>query len=502
MLVGGARIVKLPRITDPRGNLTFVEPPDHVPFEIGRVYHLYDVPAGETRGGHAHRQLEQLLIAVSGSFEVVLDDGTERTSVTLNRPYEGLLVPRMVWRELENFSSGSVCLVLASHRYDEADYYREYARLRPGRSMRTAPLVPFLDLAAATAEVRAELDEAIARVLSRGWFIGGEEVDAFEAEFAAYVGTEHCVGVGNGLDALTLALRAAGISDGDEVIVPSNTFIATWLAVSQVGAVPVPVEPTADSFNIDPALVEEAITDRTRAIVPVHLYGLPADMPRLKIIARRHGLFLLEDAAQAHGAAIGGARAGTFGDAAAWSFYPGKNLGALGDAGAVTTDDADLAHQLRLLRNYGSTTKYVHEIAGVNSRLDDLQAAALRVKLHHLDEWNGRRAKVASSYLDELACDGLSLPSVPAGYESSWHLFAVRTEDRDHLCRSLSSRGIQTQIHYPVPPHQQDAYRHGAVADYTLPVAEGLAAQVLDYRSGPTSTAGRSRPCAQPSETH
>ncbi len=263
--------------------------------------------------------------------------------------------------------------------------------------------VPFLDLKTPYYEIKEELDAAWHRVMASGWYVLGQEVESFEHEFAAYCEAKHCVGVGNGLDALYLILRAMEIGPGDEVIVPSNTYIATWLAVSMTGATPVPVEPDEVSYNIDPALIEAAITTRTKAILPVHLYGLPADLEPILKIASRHGLRVLEDAAQAHGARYKGKRIGAHGDAVAWSFYPGKNLGAFGDGGAVTTNDRHLAEKLRALRNYGSRVKYVNEVKGVNSRLDPLQAAVLRVKLKYLDEWNERRKRVASLYLERLA---------------------------------------------------------------------------------------------------
>lgn len=320
-------------------------------------------------------------------------------------------------------------------------------------------VIPFLSLADATAELRVELDEAIARVVSSGHYIGGPEVEAFEAEFAAYVGAKHCVGVANGLDALTLSLLAMGVKPGDEVLVPSNTFVATWLGATHARAVPVPVEPDFATHVLTPEACAERITPKTRAVLPVHLYGLPVDVAGFQTLANERGLLLLEDAAQAHGATVHGTRIGGFGTTATWSFYPGKNLGALGDAGAITTDDAALAARLRLLRNYGSTQKYVHDAVGFNSRLDPLQAAVLRVKLRHLDVWNARRDAIARRYLAELSGVGdLRLPVVPAGRASSWHLFVVRTGRRDALRAHLERDGIGTLIHYPIPPHEQRAY--------------------------------------------
>jgi dTDP-4-amino-4,6-dideoxygalactose transaminase len=345
--------------------------------------------------------------------------------------------------------------------------------------------VPFLDLRAAYEELRGEIDAAVSRVTASGYYLLGPEIEAFESEYAAYTGAAHCVGVGNGLDALQLALRAMDVGPGDEVIVPSNTYIATWLAVTYSGATPVPVEPDPRTYNLDPARVADAITPRTRAVVPVHLYGQPADMAPLLEIARERGLRVLEDAAQAQGARYRGQRVGAMGDVVAWSFYPGKNLGALGDAGAVTTDDPVLAERIRMLRNYGSRVKYVNEEQGFNSRLDEVQAAVLRVKLARLDEWNARRARLAALYREALAGTELTLPHVPEWADPVWHLFVVRGARRDALQRHLAERGIGTLIHYPIPPHLQDAYRPLGFGPGSFPVAEAIHREVLSLPIGP-----------------
>lgn len=345
--------------------------------------------------------------------------------------------------------------------------------------------VPFLDVGAVYSELRSEIDSAVARVLLSGHYLLGEELDKFEEEFAAYCGSKHCVGVANGLDALHLILRAAGIGPGDEVIVPSNTYIATWLAVTYAGAKPVPVEPDAFSYNIDPALIERAVTSRTKAIIAVHLYGQPADMDKINEVANRHGLEVIEDAAQAHGARYKGRRAGGLAHAAAFSFYPAKNLGALGDAGAVTTNDDTIAANVRRLRNYGSEKKYQHDLKGFNSRLDEIQAAVLRIKLKHLDRWNARRKEVASLYLQNLAALDLTLPSLAPENESSWHLFVIRARERDQLQRQLAEKNVGTLIHYPLPPHLQDAYREFNLARGTFPIAESMANEVLSLPIGP-----------------
>ncbi|HET7776282.1 MAG TPA: DegT/DnrJ/EryC1/StrS family aminotransferase, partial [Azospira sp.] len=313
-------------------------------------------------------------------------------------------------------------------------------------------MIPFLDLQGLNQTLAPQLQAALARVLDSGWFILGQEVEAFEAEFAAYCQAEHCIGVANGLEALHLILRAYDIGPGDEVIVPANTFIATWLAVSYAGATLVPVEPLAATGNMDPAVVAAAISPRTKAIMPVHLYGQTAEMAPLMVLAETHGLKVIEDAAQAHGATCQGRRAGSLGHAAAFSFYPGKNLGALGDGGAVTTSDPVLAERLRLLRNYGSRTKYRNEEPGFNCRLDELQAAFLRAKLPLLDGWNQRRAQIAGRYLAGLQESGLVLPQVASGHGPVWHLFVVRSQQRDALQAALAEAGVQTAIHYPVPP--------------------------------------------------
>jgi len=346
-------------------------------------------------------------------------------------------------------------------------------------------LVPFLDLRAATRELKEEIDAAIARVVDSSYFLLGRELETFETEFADYLGVKHCVGVGNGLDALHLSLRALGVGPGDEVLVPNNTYIATWLAVTYAGAKPVPVEPDERTYNIDPEKLEGAITKRTKAIIPVHLYGQPANMDEILAFARKQNLWVLEDAAQAHGARYKGARVGGLGDAAGWSFYPGKNLGALGDGGAVTTNSRELADRVRVLRNYGSRVKYYCDVQGFNSRLDEIQAAVLRVKLGHLDDWNARRRKVAAFYTQELKNSNVALPYVPDWAEPVFHLFVVRSERRDALRQHLENAGINTLIHYPVPPHLQEAYRELDLPAGSQPISERIHQEVLSLPMGP-----------------
>lgn len=349
-------------------------------------------------------------------------------------------------------------------------------------------MIQFLDLKAPYLELKCEIDEAIARVISSGWYIGGEEVEKFEQEFAAYCGAGHAIGVANGLDALHLTLRAMDIGPGDEVIVPSNTYIATWLAVSQCGAIPVPVEPDERTYNINPSLIEAAITLRTKAILPVHLYGQAADLDPILEIARRHSLKVLEDGAQAHGAQYKKKRLGAHGDAVAWSFYPGKNLGAMGDGGAITTNDPILAEEIRLLRNYGSHIKYENKIQGFNSRLDPLQAAILSVKLKKLDEWNLNRCKSANTYIESIKRSDFILPYLPEYSNPAWHLFVVRHADRENLQTFLKSSGIETLIHYPIPPHLQVAYNGYGWSRGSFPIAEKLASEILSLPIGPELT--------------
>lgn len=339
--------------------------------------------------------------------------------------------------------------------------------------------IEFLDLRTPHQDLKDELQSVFMRVLRSGRYILGDELAAFEEEFAGYCGVRHCIGVGNGLDALQLILRGYGVGEGDEVIVPSNTYIATWLAVSCVGAKPAPVEPLMDTCNIDPERIRRAVTPRTKAIIVVHLYGQPADMDAINAIGEEFGLKIIEDAAQAHGATYKGRRVGGLGDAAGFSFYPGKNLGAMGDGGAITTNSDNLASAVRMLRNYGSDIKYRHEAMGFNSRLDELQAAILRVKLKSLDDWNAARSYLAKRYMGLLDGSGLDLPYVPKWASPVWHLFVVRTRHRDTLQQALEKRGIATMIHYPTPPHLQKAYTGCGYGRGDLPISEMLHDQVL-----------------------
>ena len=346
-------------------------------------------------------------------------------------------------------------------------------------------MVPFLDARAAYFELRQEINEGVRRAISSGQYVGGLEVEAFERDWAAHCGADHAVGVGNGLDALELTLRALDVGAGDEVITASNGFIATLLAISATGAKPVLVEPDPHTHTLDPAKVEAAITVRTRALLPTHLYGHPADLSPLLAIARAKGLALVEDAAQAHGAAYKGKRIGAHGDAVCWSFYPSKNLGALGDAGAVTTNDRELAYRIRRYGNYGASERYIHQVHGRNSRLDPIQAAVLRAKLPLLDKWNERRRRIADFYRASIGDNALILPEVAPWADPVWHLFVIRHPDRDAFSARLRAANIETLIHYPVPPHLQAAYLDLGLSRGSLPIAEQLAGEILSLPIGP-----------------
>lgn len=360
-------------------------------------------------------------------------------------------------------------------------------------TMPAASRVPFLDLPQQIAALRPDLDQAIGEVLRHGQFILGPEVGRFEASFAHYVGARHGIGVGSGTDALQLILRAAGIGPGDEVITVANTFIATAEAISYTGAKPVLVDCARDSMLMNPIAAAAAVTARTRAIIPVHLYGQPAPMSEIEALAAKHGLLLVEDAAQAHGAIlVDGRRCGSIGRAAAFSFYPGKNLGAFGDGGAVTTNDDELDRKIRLLRNWGSVVKYHHEVEGYNSRLDTIQAAVLEVKLRHLEAWNERRRSVARAYQEALGdVPGLTLPQeMPWCGRHAYHLYVVRVSEgrRDQVAKRLKEQGVDTVVHYPVPIHLQPAYAHLRIAPGSLPEAERCALQVLSLPLFPEMT--------------
>ncbi len=339
--------------------------------------------------------------------------------------------------------------------------------------------IPFVSFSPMETELKRDITDAFERVFSRSWYIDGVEDALFERSFADYCGVDYCIGVGNGLDAIILSLKALGIGEGDDVIVPSNTFIATALAVTFVGAKPVFVEPDINTFNINPNDILSAISDNTKAIIPVHLYGQPCDMDPIIEIAKKYDLFIIEDCAQAHGAIYKGKRVGSFGDAACFSFYPGKNLGALGDAGAVVTNNNELSDRIRALRNYGSDYKYHHIYKGTNSRLDELQAAFLSVKLSHLDRMNNERRRIANLYTNGIKNKKIILPSVLTACIPVWHIFGIRCSERDDLERFLKESGIGTNKHYPIPIHLQDCYEDLNIKPGMLPIAEMISKSEL-----------------------
>lgn len=491
-LVVDCAICELPKINDPRGNLTFIEQSEAFPFPIQRVFYLYDVPKGGSRAGHALKTCHQMLVAISGSFEVVVRDGLGERRVRLDSAARGYHIPPMIWREVEQFSDSAVCLVLASEEYSEAGYVREwpdYQTYRHKENQAELPIVRSWNSEASYEKCRVELDAAYRRFMTSNQLVLGNEVMYFEKEYSAYCEAQYCVGLGHGLDALVLALKVLDIGPGDEVIVPANTYIASWLAVSQIGASIVPVEPDANTFNMDVSLIEAAITSRTKAILAVNLYGLPCDYDGISAICRLHGLRFLVDNAQGHGAKFREKRVGGLADIECHSFYPTKNLGAYGEAGAITTNQPEWADRVRVLRNYGSRNRYENEVCGYNSRLDELQAAFLRVKLRKLDGWNDLRRKLAAFYQKELeTIPELKIPRIIPELEPVWHQFVIRHPKRDDLQKHLTKHGIETIIHYPIPPHRSQAYEDLKYNEGTFPLTEQLARESLSLPMGPHIT--------------
>ena len=487
------RLVDTQLIEFGTGTLGVLEASKHFGFPVKRIYFLTEIPAGMMRGAHAHKALRQCFIALRGSVTLDIRQGGRQTEIILDSHRQALVLEPGFWRDLRDFSPDALLLVLASEEFDEADYIRYEDEFAAWEKSRAEDLsVPYLDLTRTEPQIAQAVQNAAADVLDSGWYIGGPAVMKFENEFAAYCEAEHCVGLANGLQALSLVLQAAGIGAGDEVIVPAGTFVASALAVTEVRATPVLVDVEYATGLIDVAQVEAAITPRTRAIMPVHLYGQPADMAPLQALAKKYGLFLLEDAAQAHGARYKGQRCGTLGDAAAFSFYPTKNLGAAGDAGGLTTNNAELATKVRRLGNYGSSQKYHHDLLGTNSRLDPIQAAILSAKLPALDRWNARRRALAGQYFTGLRhLNSIGLPEVHPYAEPVWHVFQIRAMDgrRDELKQFLEKNGIGTNLHYPVPVHLQQCYPDLGAAG-AFPNAERLSRDTLSLPLDPTHREG------------
>jgi dTDP-3-amino-3,4,6-trideoxy-alpha-D-glucose transaminase len=481
-------LVDLQTIPMANGILGVAEVSKHIGFPVHRAYYIRDVPAGQSRGGHGHRMLRQCFLCLRGSARLKVYRSGVTEEAVLAKPSQAAIVGPGCWRDLSDFSDDSVVVVLASEEYDEADYIRDFDDfLRWDAGDEPVTSVPYLDLARVSRSLGPEMELALRRVVMSGQYIGGDEVSSFETAFAAYCGAGRAVGVGNGLDALLLTLRAWGVGPEDEVIVPANTFIATALAVTEAGARLVLVDVEPDTGLMDMTKLAAAVTRRTRAVIPVHLYGHPADMDGLSSAIAGRDVLVLEDACQAHGARYRGRRCGSLGNAAAFSFYPTKNLGGLGDGGAVTTSDAQVADRVRLIANYGSRQKYAHETVGRNSRLDPLQAAVLAAKLERLDIWNARRGELALRYMAGLSdLRGLQLPPVRSWAEPVWHVYPVRAHGaRDQLRAFLTTRGVGVNIHYPTPVHRQPCYA-GHWREGSFPYAEQFAKSVLSLPLDPT----------------
>jgi len=501
------------------GSHLSVEQRRDIPFDIDRVMLVYGVPEGATKNGHAYAHTHQLLIAVNGQLAVTLDDGQERSTVTLDKPHQGLHLPPGIWSQLCAFSSGAVCLVLLSAPNEEDDLISDYNAFLISKNVLhemesavgqtespsnqsgapSSPELPFYDLQRLTQTHGSEIKAAVNRVIDKGWFVLGREVETFERHYAAYIGTKHCIAVGNGLDALRLILRAymelGRLQEGDEVLVPANTFIASMLAITDNRLKPVLVEPDPKTLQIDGAKLEAALTPRTKAVMIVHLYGQNAWTATIAAFCSQHGLLLLEDNAQAAGCNVQvptlntTQKTGSLGHAAGHSFYPTKPLGALGDGGAVTTNDDQLATTVRQLANYGSGRKYVFLYQGYNSRLDELQAAALDVKLRYLDSENERRRHIARLYKQGLNHPTIQLPDLSLNDDNVYHLYPIlvgKASRRDALQQYLAAQGIQTQIHYPIPPHRQACYKAWATASY--PITEAIHQCELSLPLSPVMT--------------
>lgn len=484
------RLIPLQTIPMPNGVLGVAEVSKHIGFPVHRAYYIKEVPAGDSRGGHGHKALRQCFLCLRGSALLTVAKDGRSESVRLGATPQAAVVGAGCWRDLSDFSEDSVVIVLASEEYDEADYIRDYSDfVRWEAAGELVTSVPYLDLGRTWKAIGPQMELAMRRVMASGQLIGGPEVTGFEAHFADYCETGHMVGMGNGLDALVVALRAWGIGPGDEVIAPAHTFIATALAVEETGATTVLVDVEPDTGLMDMGKLAAVLSPRTRAVIPVHLYGHPADMDALRAVIGDRDIKILEDACQAHGARYKGGRCGGLGDAAAFSFYPTKNLGALGDGGGLTTADDSMAERARMIANYGSREKYRHELLGRNSRLDPLQAAVLDLKLEHLDGWNARRSALAMRYFAGLAdVREVALPAVRPWALPVWHVFPIRVgAARDELKAFLQARGVGTNIHYPVPVHLQPAYE-GRWAEGDFPCAEALARSLLSLPLDPTHT--------------
>lgn len=484
-----SHLINLPKIKD-EGYLSFVEGENHIPFEIKRVYYIYDTVKNAVRGRHAHKKTKQALFCIRGSVTIVLDNGLEREEITLSNPNMGIYLDAMMWHDMIDFSKDAVLMVLASSEYDEGDYIREYTEfLIAAKSSREAvpPTVIMMnDFQKEYNHHKKEVKKAINTTLEKGWYILGDKNIEFEKKFAAYIGTKYAIGVANGLEALQIALMAIGVRPGDQVITVANTAVATALAITNIGATPVFVD--IDAYHhIDPLEIERAITSKTKAILPVHLFGQVANMKAIREIAKKYSLQIVEDACQAHGAQHYNKKAGALGDIGCFSFYPTKNLGTYGDGGAITTNSYSLYEKCLRLRNYGQTSKYVHTERGLNSRLDEIHAAILSVKLDKLNSLITKRRKIANLY-SRLLQDILhiSLPKVRKGSKHAYHLFVIEAQDRDGLQQYLRSKNIESHIHYPTAIHKQKAFEEFKMLK--LPKTEEKVKQILSLPIHPFLT--------------
>lgn len=467
------------------GEIGVVQASQQIGFPVKRLYFLHNVKEGSIRGAHAHRELRQCMIAMKGSFIVELEGGGEKYTFDLKSPSQALIIPPGYWRNLSQFTENAICAVLASDEFDEKDYIRNYDEFLAFQSnpKKEVSGVPFIDFSRQYKDIKFHLDAAYERTMTSNHYICGKELEQFEINFAAASHAKYCIGVANGLDAITLTLEAWGIDKPEmEVICATNSFVATALGVSKAGATPVLVEADERTYNISPEAILKAITPHTKAIALTHLYGQPADMDAILNIAKNHGLKVFEDSAQAHLATYKNQPCGSIGDAAGFSFYPTKNLGAYGDGGAITTNDKDLAAKLKKLRSYGSTIKYHHELLGTNSRLDELQAAFLSEKLKNLPELTDARRELANIYLQELSgMKGIILPFVPEWANPVWHVFAIRVLDgqRENLMKYFDEKKIGYNVHYPVPIHLQECYTSLGYKEGDFPIAEQSAKELL-----------------------
>lgn len=481
------RLIELQLIAGADFKIGVAEASKHLGFTPKRLYYLYNIASNSKRGHHAHKRLWQCMIAMNGKFTVTLRGQGETKSYVLDDPAKSLIIPPGYWRVLSEFSPDAVCAVLGSDEYDEAEYIRDYDEFLAWEIERdSVKQVPYLELERYTRLFKYSWMDAMEKVIESGHYIMGAALESFETRFADYCGAKHAIGVASGMDALVLVLKAWDIGPGDEVIVPSHSFVASALAITQCGATPVFVDIEETTYNISPAEIAKAVTEKTKAIVVPHIYGQTADMGSIMAIAKQYSLYVLEDAAQAHGAKCHGQKAGTLGHAAAFSFYPTKNLGALGDGGAITTNDASLADKIKLLRNYGCKEKYRHEILGYNSRLDPIQAALLEVKLEHLDNWNETRRAYAKIYADKLGnVNGIVLPHVPSWAEPVWHVYCVRVPGkRAAFIEHLKANGIGYNVHYPTPIHLQKCYE-GLIVSHNLGVTESVCADIVSLPLDP-----------------